>query len=171
MKRQWIFLLLLFAATFNSCGKLKKDIIIKSSEVGVYFNSQDKELKVLTSGMHKVPLRDHVLRYPTKTLTFAYNAEVLTKDEKSVVFAVSMDFKLKKNEEGLKQFHQEIGPSFEQRIVMPAVSNALRTTLGVINSQEIQSDSIEKQMIEKLNQPALLGSYFQVESLSCKLKK
>jgi regulator of protease activity HflC (stomatin/prohibitin superfamily) len=170
MKKQQVFLWVLFVITLSSCGNLKQDIIIESSEVGVVYHSLDEELKVLKPGVHSVPIKDYVYRYPTKRLTFIDNMQVGTEDGKAIIFRVETSYSLIKKREVIKEFHLKIGPDFEQRFIASAMRSSVRSVIGQMNSQEIQLDSIPSK-VKAMLKTSDFSSYIEIHELSCKLRE
>lgn len=158
---KFTILLLVFCV---SCSKLmKKEIIIEETEIGVYFDKEDKELKVLEKGKYKIPYSAYLNRFSLKPIKIDGNYTVLTRDKKEITLTINSKLLLKK--ENVKQLHLEIGFDFKDKLILPAIGVAVRKGLSDVDKKDINIDSIQKVIKEQFIAIPNFSRFFKVKSL------
>lgn len=164
MKKNSILSLVLFAFVLSSCEPVTKDVVVNSWEAAVYFDESNQELQVLGYGVYKMPVNAKVTRYPLRKLDINQDYELLTKDKKNIRLSVLMWFQI--NKEHIQGLHRLFGSDFKEKLIIPSLSNTLRNLVRETNFEEIQTDSITAQVINRLNTREDFHKYIDINYLS-----
>ena len=104
-------LLISFLVLIYACQKVfQKEIYIKPSEIGVYYNQSLKKPMVLKSGKHFISRKSVVNIYPIGTKIVKRNLEILTKDKKGIT--CSFDYNYSLNPKKIIELNKKKGPNY-----------------------------------------------------------
>jgi hypothetical protein len=137
-----ILLILLIGLFFGCKPELKKEIFIKSSEIGIYYDFALKKTVVLNSGKHNVPSRILPNIYPIEQTNIKRNVQILTKDKKPISYGINYWYSV--NPKTITEFNAEVGIDYVERIVLPKIYSEMRKSFRELDSVNIGIPEIEK---------------------------
>jgi regulator of protease activity HflC (stomatin/prohibitin superfamily) len=148
-----IVLLVLFVAVYYA-----KDVFItiRSGEVGVLyhrFGGGTVTDRVLGEGMKIIPPWDKIFIYNVRVQETKQTMDVLTSEGLTVKLSLSIRYHPELDLVGLLQ--SRIGPDYKEKIVIPEVESALRTTMGNFGMEVVygsQRGLVQQALNESLEQ-------------------
>lgn len=134
-------------------------VTIKSGERGVYFSrllGGTNLKKTYGEGLHlKLPW-DGLYRYNVRVQDNIQDLKVLTQDGMIVETSVSIRYQVMKDL--IPQLHVTIGPEYFNNIILPALTSAVRQTIGSYRPDDIYSSARQvlqdKMMVEVVEEIA-----------------
>lgn len=115
-------------------------ISIHSGEVGVLFlrfAGGTQTDRVLGEGMKVIPPWDKIFVYNARVQEQKHTMEVLTKEGLKVKVDLSIRYQPEIELVGL--LHQQVGPDYAEKVVVPEVESALRTAMSGLLMQDVYS--------------------------------
>jgi len=171
MNKQRIFSVVSIFLTilFFSCELISgKEIFIKPSEIGVYYNNSKEELVVLNSGKHNIPISDALYVYSLEDINIEENIVVLTKDGKQIKCKVNFKYSL--NSKTIRKLHLEVGDNFNERLVLPEIRLGMRKLCGAYDNADIEPSEIKKTMISRLKNDLEFSKLIRIKSFKLKIE-
>ncbi len=158
-----ILLILLIGLIFACKPELKKEIFIKSTEIGIYYDSFLKETVVLNSGKHNIPNEIFPNIYPIEQMNIKRNVQILTKDEKPISYGINYWYSV--NPKTITEFNAEVGNDYEKMFVLPQIYAEMRNSFREIDSVNIKIPELEKEIKYKLNNDIKFSEFIKTESI------
>lgn len=161
---------------------LRPIIILQAGEAGVVFNKiSGIEKRILKPGMNfSIPFIEKIYIYKTQIQSYTAEGdeitkgisqeksiEALTKDGQKVKVDISILYKI--DEENLWKLHNDIGPNYLEKIIIPYLRTEVRNVLAMYNAILIYSSKeneeggrleIQNKMLERLKNS--LSTYYIV---------
>lgn len=108
--------------------------------------------------------------FPTQTAkserSSEYTMELKTNDGQNISVDLTIIYSLKANE--VPQLHQQIGPNYEDEIILPQLRSEARLTIGEFSAEEIYQgkvrDAIQEKVKEKLIKSLCIYPAMQIQS-------
>jgi len=158
-----ILLILLIGLFFACKPEFKKEIFIKSTEIGVYYDSFLKETVVLNYGKHNIPNGIFPNIYPVEQSNIERNVQILTKDEKPISYGINYWYSV--NPKTITEFNTEVGIDYVERFVLPKIYSEMRKSFRELDSVNIGILEIEKEIESKLNNDIKFSEFIKTESI------
>ena len=158
-----ILLILLIGLIFACKPELKKEIFIKSSEIGIYYDSFLKETVILNSGKHNIPSGILPNIYPIELTNIKRNVQILTKDEKPISYGINYWYSV--NPKTIREFNAEVGIDYVERFVLSKIYSEMRKSFRELDSVNIGIPEIEKEIESKLNNDVKFSEFIKTESI------
>jgi translation elongation factor EF-1beta len=163
-KRTFSILLIFLIGLFFACKpEFKKEVFIKSSEIGIYYDSFLKKTVVLNSGKHNIPNGILPNIYPIEPTNIKRNVQILTKDEKPISYGVNYWYSV--NPKTITEFNAEIGNDYVDISILPKIFSEMRKSFRELDSVNIEISEIEKQIESKLNKDIKFSEFIKTESI------
>ncbi len=124
-------------------------ITINSGEAGVFYSrlfGGTRIDKVYTEGLHIILPWNIMTLYNVRYQTLSRDMDVLTK--RGLQVRVTYSVRYKPETEVLGVLHQQVGPDYVNKIVVPEVESTLRRVIGKYDVQELYSS--QRDIIQKL---------------------
>ncbi|MFK7750454.1 MAG: SPFH domain-containing protein [Kordia sp.] len=152
-----------------SCDlKSKKEVFIKPSEIGVYYDKSEAKISVLNSGKQQIPNNVILYLYSLEAENIKDVISLVTKDGESIVCNVSYWFSLKTK--NIARLHLEVGEDFKERIVFPKIRSALRTSFNNYNLVDVKPSELEKVITSELRNDTKFSEYIKTKSFKLKIE-
>ena len=158
-----IITIVLIGLIFGCKTESKKEIFIKSSEIGVYYDSFLKETVILGSGKHNIPSGVLPNIYPIEQTNIKRNVQILTKDEKAISYGINYWYSV--NPKTITEFNAKVGIDYVERFVLPKIYSEMRKSFGKMDSVNIEIPEIEKEIESKLNNDIKFSEFIRTESI------
>lgn len=158
-----IITILLIGLIFGCKTESKKEVFIKSSEIGIYYDSFLKKTVVLDSGKHNIPSGVSPNIYPVEQTNIKRNVQILTKDEKPIPYGINYWYSL--NPKTITEFNAEVGIDYVERFVLPKIYSEMLKSFGELDSVNIEIPEIEKEIESKLNNDIKFSEFIKTESI------
>lgn len=109
---------------------------ISSTERGVLSTFGNIKQESIGSGLHfKIPMVQDVKRVSIQTYKIEENTGAYTKDIQSAVIQYVLNFDV--IPESVPTLYTEVGPSFQEKIIIPIVYGVVKDVIGTFNASEI----------------------------------
>lgn len=171
MSKQRIFLVIsiFLMISFFSCKLIpEKEILIKPSEVGIYYDDSIEEMIVLSSGKHNIPHKALLFTYSLEGVNHKENILVLTKDGKEI--RCRADYWYNLNSKAIRKLHVEIGASFKERLIFPKIRAKMRKVCSAYNFVDMEQSEMEKTIVSRLNNDKDFSKFIKIKSFKLKIE-
>lgn len=171
MNKQRIFsvISIFLIVSFFSCKLIpEKEVLIKPSEVAVYYDDSSEKLIVLSSGKHNIPSNVPLYTYSLEDVNIKDNMLVLTKDGKEILCRVDYWYNL--NSKAIRKLHVEVGPSFKERLILQKIRSGMRKLCSAYDFVDIELSEIEKAFISELKSDKEFSEFIKTKSFKLKIE-
>lgn len=149
-------------------------ISIRPGELGVYYSrlfGGTRMDRTYEEGVHFIPPWDILYVYDVRIQEETQEVEVLTLDGLTVKVHVSLRYQIIRDR--LPVLHQQIGPEYKRKVILPIMTSAVRQTIGSYRPdalystarQELQ-DKMLVDAVEELGRLPLIVHGFVVKKIS-----
>jgi hypothetical protein len=154
---------------FFSCKLImEKEVFIKPSEVGVYYDESADKMTVLNAGKHAISKNVPLYIYSLQAKNVKENSLVLTKDGKQITCNVNYWYSL--NAKTILKLHLEIGEDFNDRLIRPKIVQEMRTSFGKYVTEDIKVANIEKAIRATLKNDKEFSKFIRTKSFKLKIE-
>jgi regulator of protease activity HflC (stomatin/prohibitin superfamily) len=118
-------------------------ITVHSGEVGVLylrFGGGTQTDRVLGEGLKIIAPWDHLFVYDVRVQEIKHTMDVLTSEGLTVTLSLSIRYHPEIQLVGL--LHERVGPDYREKIVIPEVESALRTTLSTFPMRDVYGSQL-----------------------------
>ncbi|WP_336769599.1 prohibitin family protein [Bacillus bombysepticus] len=129
--------------------------IIPAGHTGVVVQLGKVQPKVFKEGLHlKIPFIQDIVKMETRVMKMEEDQAASTKDMQTVRTHVAVNYRL--NPDTVNKVYKDIGLDYVNRIIDPAVSEALKAVTaeyqsdGLITKREEVSEKVKKELKEKI---------------------
>jgi len=151
-----IIALLILGTVFGSL------YIVDSGERGVLLTWGKVELKAVEPGLHfKTPWMQSVQIFDVKTQKYETDAIAASRDLQTVSTTIAVNYNLQP--ESVPIIYSEIGLSFAERVIQPAVQEVVKASTAKFSAEElITNRAAAKDMIQQMLTERLARSHIHV---------
>lgn len=149
-------------------------ISIKPGELGVLysrFHGGTQMNRTYEEGLHIIQPWDIMYIYDVRVQEETQNIDVLTVDGLTINVQISLRFQIIRDR--LPVLHQEIGPRYRDKVVIPIMNSAVRQTIGSYRPDDLYSTArqeLQDQMlvdaVEEMGRIPILIQGFVVKSIT-----
>ena len=149
-------------------------ISIKPGELGVLyarFRGGTQLQQTYDEGLHLIQPWNIMYIYDVRVQEETQNIDVLTVDGLTINVQISLRFQLFRDR--LPELHQEIGPNYREKVVLPIMNSAVRQTIGSYRPDDLYSTArqeLQDQMlvdaVEEMGRIPILIQGFVVKSIT-----
>jgi len=149
-------------------------ISIKPGELGVLysrFHGGTQLNRTYDEGLHVIQPWDIMYIYDMRVQEETQNIDVLTVDGLTINVEISLRFQIIRDR--LPMLHQEIGPRYREKVVIPIMNSAVRQTIGSYRPDDLYSTArqeLQDQMlvdaVEEMGRIPILIQGFVVKSIT-----
>ena len=149
-------------------------ISIKPGELGVLyarFRGGTQLQQTYDEGLHLIQPWNIMYIYDVRVQEETQNIDVLTVDGLTINVQISLRFQLFRDR--LPALHQEIGPNYREKVVLPIMNSAVRQTIGSYRPDDLYSTArqeLQDQMlvdaVEEMGRIPILIQGFVVKSIT-----
>lgn len=146
-----IILALFLLMTFNPF------VIVGAGERGVVLKFGAVEDRIMPEGLNlRVPIMEKVVKIDVKTQKYEAYASAASKDLQIVTTQIALNYHIDSN--GVNWLYQNIGPSYGERIIDPAIQEAVKaataqyTAEELITKRAVVRETIKTNLGEKLGE-------------------
>ena len=149
-------------------------ISIKPGELGVLysrFHGGTQMNRTYEEGLHIIQPWDIMYIYDVRVQEETQNIDVLTADGLTINVQISLRFQIIRDR--LPVLHQEIGPRYRDKVVIPIMNSAVRQTIGSYRPDDLYSTArqeLQDQMlvdaVEEMGRIPILIQGFVVKSIT-----
>lgn len=149
-------------------------ISIRPGELGVLysrFHGGTQLTRTYEEGLHLIQPWDIMYIYDVRVQEESQDIDVLTVDGLTINVQISLRFQLIRNR--LPLLHQEIGPRYREKVVIPIMNSAVRQTIGSYRPDDLYSTArqeLQDQMlvdaVEEMGRIPILIQGFVVKSIT-----
>lgn len=154
-----LLLLILTAGAFVTIDGGQKGVLFRKFSGGI-----DKE-KIFGQGFHVVAPWNNMYRYDVRIREIFEQLDVLANNGLNIHVELSVLYRVQPDKVGF--LHDEIGPNFENSILIPEIRSATRSVIGQYGPEELYSskrEAIQTEMFE-LMEKALANKYVIVDAV------
>jgi hypothetical protein len=163
-KRTFSILLIFLIGIFFACKpEFKQEIFIKSSEIGIYYDSFLEKTVILKSGKHNIPRGILPNIYPTEPTNIKRNVEIITKDEKPISYGINYWYSI--NPKNITEFRAKFGNDYLEMLVLSRIYSEMRKSFRELDSVNIKIAEIEKGIESKLNNDIEFSEFINTKSI------
>lgn len=137
----------------------ERAVIFRKFEGGI-----DKD-KVFTQGFHIKWPWDDIFVYDVKLAEAISTMEVLSKN--GLTIKAELSYRYKPLEEGIGFIHNQIGPNYHQKIIIPEIRSATREVIGKYLPEELYSskrEDIQDEIFQRTSK-ALEEKYLELDAV------
>lgn len=140
--------------------------VVDSGERGVLLTWGKVEPKAVEPGLHfKTPWMQSVEIFDVKTQKYETDATAASKDLQTVSTTIAVNYNL--DPESVPIIYAELGHSFADRIIQPAVQEVVKASTAKFSAEElITNRGAVKDMIQQLLTQRLSKSHIDVEDIA-----
>jgi len=112
--------------------------IVNAGHRGVllHWNAVDTSVPPLEEGLHfVVPFQDTVVNMEVRTLKFVKSTSSASKDLQIVSTEVTINYR--PSPDSVNRLYKEIGPDYENRIILPAIEEVIKQVTANYNAEEL----------------------------------
>ncbi|QHI36998.1 hypothetical protein IMCC3317_23690 [Kordia antarctica] len=171
MNKQRIFsvISIFLMVSFFSCKLIsEEEILVKPFEIGIYFDDSAGKMTVLNSGKHNIPRSASLFIYSLEDVYVKENIQALTKDKKQIACKVNYRYNL--NSKAIRKLHVEVGPNFNERLVLPKIRSVIRKLCSAHDFVDIEASEIEKAITSMFKNDVEYSELIKTISFKLKIK-
>ncbi|MGV6808434.1 MAG: prohibitin family protein [bacterium] len=165
-KKPWLIIILLIAAIIFIFFWQRVVITIKSGEAGVlfrYFSGTEIDT-VYEEGVHLFSPLDTLHRYEIRKQTALHEFNIIS--NKGLTIHLSLAVRYRPEVSLLGILHQQIGPDYLDRVVLPQIESVMRKELGSYTAEQIYTNEaglLTKAILNALDEVG--RNYVEVEDI------
>lgn len=152
----WAVVIIFLAVTGYACF-----YTISSTERGILSTFGEIKTEAIGSGLHfKIPYIQRIDRVSIQTYKIEEKTGAYTKDIQSADIQYVLNFDI--IPENVPTLYTEVGPSFQEKIILPIIYGVVKDVIGTFNASEIveNRDNVRTQVEIRLNEQ-LSNKYFR----------
>ncbi|MBC8755405.1 hypothetical protein H2O64_12010 [Kordia sp. YSTF-M3] len=154
---------------FFSCKLIsEKEILVKPSEIGIYYDDSAEKMVILNSGKHNIPRSAALYNYSLEDVHVKENIVALTKDAKQI--ACKVDYWYNLNSKAIRKLHVKVGVDFNRNLVLPKIRSIMRKSSSVYDFADIEVAEIEKEIISILKNDIEFSELIKTKSFKLKIE-
>ncbi len=151
--------------TFKSCQTIDEG----DRGVKLTFGEVSNETPLQAGLRFKVPYVQEIIPFSVRTKKLSFETEAFTRDVQNVKLSVAVNYNL--DPSAVNTIYKEYGQDIEKLVIIPALLDVIKNDLGkweavkLVESREISSENIEKQLREELAKRHVIVQDFRYEDI------